>query len=301
MAETTKYLDDLRSLELLDSLTKNLNFNIPNVDFNDSQLKVPEELLKAVQETPSVVEKETITNIDEERFKSSGEHEISGTGSFDLFMETYRKHLVRELKEKRISGADYANAYVQLLGKAMDQAISFELQKDKAKWEGILAQLQAITASCQIYKTKVELAIAQGQALTTKAQYASAVAQLGILDAQYGNTLVQHDTILAQTENIYAQNEHIKVQNDHIKVQNDNIRAQTSKTLEDINLVVKQEAMVTQQTASFKRRDEYNAVKLQADSFTIQKSTDEGTVAPPVFQSAQINTNISKHLSNVGL
>ena len=52
---------------------------------------------------------------------------------------------------------------------------------------------------------------------------------------------------------------------------------------------------------SFKRRDEYNAVKLQADAFTIQKSIDEGTVAPNVFQSAQINTNLSKHLTNVGL
>ena len=34
-ATTTKYLDDVRSLEILESLTKNLNFNIPNVDFND--------------------------------------------------------------------------------------------------------------------------------------------------------------------------------------------------------------------------------------------------------------------------
>ncbi len=273
MAETTKYLDDIRSLELLDSITKNLNFNIPIVDFDDDQLKIPSALQKVIQNTHATVEKETITNIDDERFKSSGEHEISGTGSFDLFMETYKKHLVRELKEKRITGADYATAYVQLLGKAMDQAISFELQKDKARWDGILAQLQAITATCQIYKTKLELAIAQGQALTTKAQYANAVAQLGILDAQYGNALVQRDAIVAQT----------------------------AKTREDINLIIKQQAMVSQQTASFKRRDEYNAVKLQADAFTIQKSTDEGTVAPPVFQSAQINTNISRHLANVGL
>lgn len=280
MAETTKYLDDMRSLEVLDSLTKNLDFSIPDIDFNADVFNIPSELLALLNETPDKVSKEAITAIDEKKYKDSNCHEISGTGTFDLFMSAFQTHLEREFKEKRISGADYATAYTTLLSQAMNFAIQFELQKEKSRWEGVLAQLQAINGAVAVYKAKTELAIAQGQALTTKAQYAGAVAQLGILDAQYGNTLAQHDNILAQ---------------------NDNIRAQTDKTREDINLTVKQEAMVDQQTTSFKRRDEYNAVKLQADAFTIQKSTDEGTVAPTVFQSAAINTNITKHIKNVGL
>lgn len=273
MAETTKYLDDVRSLEVLDSLTKNLNFNIPDVDFDDSSLQIPKELLEALKSAPAMVTRESVTNIDEKTYKESNKHTIQGTGSFDLIMSAYMKHLEREFIEKRIQGADYANAYTQLLGQAMEQAINFELNREKSHWEGIIAQLQAISSVYGMYKAKVELAIAQGQALTTKAQYAGAVAQLGILDAQYGNALAQRDNILAQTD----------------------------KVREDINLTVKQEAMVAQQTTSFKRRDEYNAVKLQADAFTIQKSVDEGTVAPAVFQSAQINTNVAQHLSNVGL
>ena len=272
-ATTTKYLDDVRSLEILESLTKNLNFNIPNVDFNDDAFKIPASLLATLQKEPTVISKEAVTNIDEETYTSSNKHTIQGTGSFDTIMSAYMKHLEREFVEKRIQGADYANAYTQLLGQAMEQAINFELNREKSRWEGILSQVQAITAVANLYKAKVELAIAQGQALTTKAQYANAVAQLGILDAQYGNALAQRDNILAQTD----------------------------KVREDITLTVKQEAMVAQQTTSFKRRDEYNAVKLQADAFTIQKSIDEGTVAPNVFQSAQINTNLSKHLTNVGL
>ena len=270
---TTKYLDDVRSLEILESLTKNLNFNIPNVDFNDDAFKIPASLLATLQKEPTVISKEAVTNIDEETYTSSNKHTIQGTGSFDTIMSAYMKHLEREFVEKRIQGADYANAYTQLLGQAMEQAINFELNREKSRWEGILSQVQAITAVANLYKAKVELAIAQGQALTTKAQYANAVAQLGILDAQYGNALAQKDHIVAQTD----------------------------KVREDITLTVKQEAMVAQQTTSFKRRDEYNAVKLQADAFTIQKSIDEGTVAPNVFQSAQINTNLSKHLTNVGL
>ena len=272
-ATTTKYLDDVRSLEILESLTKNLNFNIPNVDFNDDAFKIPASLLATLQKEPTVISKEAVTNIDEETYTSSNKHTIQGTGSFDTIMSAYMKHLEREFVEKRIQGADYANAYTQLLRQAMEQAINFELNREKSRWEGILSQVQAITAVANLYKAKVELAIAQGQALTTKAQYANAVAQLGILDAQYGNALAQKDHIVAQTD----------------------------KVREDITLTVKQEAMVAQQTTSFKRRDEYNAVKLQADAFTIQKSIDEGTVAPNVFQSAQINTNLSKHLTNVGL
>jgi|GEM_PF-5761934 len=273
MAETTKYLDDMRSLEVLDSLTRNLDFSIPNVDFNEDALKIPPELIEALKDTPQRVSKEAVTDIDFQHYKETNCHEIKGKGTFDLFMEAFQTHLEREFKEKRISGADYANAYTTLIGQAMNFAIQFELQKEKSRWEGILAQLQAINGAYAIYKAKIELAIAQGQALTTKAQYAGAVAQLGILDAQYGNTLAQHD----------------------------NIQAQTDKVREDINLTVKQEGLVAQQTTSFKRRDEYNAVKLQADAFTIQKSTDEGTTAPPIFQSSQINTNISKHIKNVGL
>lgn len=273
MPETTKYLDDVRSLEVLEALTKDLNFNVPEIDLNDDSLKIPPELLEALKKEPSIVSRESVTNIDEEQYKSSNKHTITGTGSFDVFMSAYAKHLEREYAEKRIQGAEYAQVYTQLMGQAMEQALNFELNKEKAHWEGILAQLQAITGACEVYKAKIELALAQVQALTAKAQYANAVAQLGILDAQYGNALAQRDNILAQTD----------------------------KTREDINLTVKQEAMVSQQTVSFKRRDEYNAVKLQADAFTIQKSIDEGTVAPNVFQSAQINTNVSKHLSNVGL
>ena len=307
-ATTTKYLDDVRSLEILESLTKNLNFNIPNVDFNDDAFKIPASLLATLQKEPTVISKEAVTNIDEETYTSSNKHTIQGTGSFDTIMSAYMKHLEREFVEKRIQGADYANAYTQLLRQAMEQAINFELNREKSRWEGILSQVQAITAVANLYKAKVELAIAQGQALTTKAQYANAVAQLGNLDAQYGNALAQRDNTVAQTDNtivqkdnIIAQTSNLVVQKDNIVAQKDNILAQTDKVREDITLTVKQEAMVAQQTTSFKRRDEYNAVKLQADAFTIQKSIDEGTVAPNVFQSAQINTNLSKHLTNVGL
>lgn len=262
----TSYQDDTRSLEVLNNITKGLDFTIPNIDFNDPSLTVPAELLAKLQRDPTTVSRDTITKIDAELFKSSNSHTITGTGTFDLFMDAYQKHLEREFKEKRILGSDYANAYTTLLSKAMDQAIQFELSKDKAYWDGILSQLQAITAICGIYKAKVELAIAQAQALLNKAQYAEEVAKLGVLDAQYGNAI-----------------------------------ANTDKTREEINLVTKQEGLVSQQTTSYKRRDEYSAVKLQADAFSIQKSVDEGTVAPPVFQSSAINNNISKHLANVGL
>lgn len=273
MADTTKYLDDTRSLEVLEALTRGLDFSVPDVDFDDASLQVPKDLLAALQKAPTSVSRESITNIDENLYKSSNKHTIEGTGSFDTFMSAYMKHLEREFVEKRIQGADYATVYTQLISKAMDQAIQFELSKEQSYWQAITSQLAAIQGAWNVYKAKVELAIAKAQALTNKAQYAQVVAQLGILDANYGNALAQHDQILAQT----------------------------AKTREEINYVVKQEALVAQQTVSFKRKDEYNAVKMQADSWVTQKSIDEGLAIPKVFQDDAINSKITQHLANVGL
>ena len=270
---TIKYLDDVRSKEILESITKNVNFQIPDYDLSSWIYELPGNWHDLAHANPTPPSRDTVTNIDKAKYEESKKHTIEGTGSFDVFMDAYQKHLEREVKEKRISEADYTQIYTQLITHAMDQAIQFELNREKARFEGFIAQAQAISSAAAVEKAKIELAMAKAQAETAKAQYASTVAQLGILDAQYGNALVQRDNILAQTEKLH----------------------------EETTLTVKNQALVEQQTTSFKRRDEYNAVKLQSDAYTIQKSVDEGTVAPTVFQSAQINNAITKHLSNVGL
>lgn len=354
---TTKYLDDTRSLEVLESLTKGLNFEVPDVDFDDASLQVPKDLLLALQKAPTTITRESITDIDQQLYKSSGSHTIEGTGSFDIFMDAYAKHLEREFKEKRIQGAEYASVYTQLISKAMDQAIQFELSKEQSYWQGITSQLAAIQGAWAVYKAKVELAIAKAQALTSKAQYANTVAQLGILDANYGNTLAQHDQITSETAHVKAQTGQVDYQNKQITAQteltnaqttqvpiqsaqiqaqtklvtaqtgqvdhqnkqidaqtglvtaqtgqvahqNDQIDAQTAKTREEINYVIKQEALVVQQTTSTKRRDEYNAIKLQSDAYTIQKSIDEGTIAPNLFTNGKIDEKLGNHFNNLGI
>lgn len=270
---TIKYLDDVRSKELLENITKNVNFNIPDVDLNSWVFSLPGNWHDLAHAEPNPPSRDSVTNIDKQKYEQSKQHTIEGTGSFDVFMDAYQRHLEREVAEKRISGADYTKVYTELIAHAMDQAIQFELNREKARFEGFIAQAQAISSAAAVEKAKIELAMAKAQAETAKAQYAATVAQLGILDANYGNALVQRDNILAQTEKLH----------------------------EETTLTVKNQALVEQQTTSFKRRDEYNAVKLQSDAYTIQKSVDEGTVAPTVFQSAQINNAITKHLSNVGL
>ena len=82
MAETTKYLDDIRSLEVLDSLTKKLDFSIPTIDFDDANLQIPAGLLSALQDAPQRVRKEAITRIDDGLYKASGSHTLEGTGQY---------------------------------------------------------------------------------------------------------------------------------------------------------------------------------------------------------------------------
>lgn len=58
---------------------------------------------------------------------------VDGTGSFDKMAVSMTAHLEKEYDAGRITGADYANAYISGLNAAMAQAVAFELQRTIAQ------------------------------------------------------------------------------------------------------------------------------------------------------------------------
>ena len=56
--------------------------------------------------------------------------EVTGTGIFDIFMDTATKHLTAQLDAGRIRGEDYATAYMQVYSVTLQAALQAWLQKD---------------------------------------------------------------------------------------------------------------------------------------------------------------------------
>lgn len=66
-----------------------------------------------------------LTNATAETFKS-------GTGAFDVLMQTATLHINNEYEDGRISGTDYANVYLGSLQTVLAQAVQFILQEQEA-------------------------------------------------------------------------------------------------------------------------------------------------------------------------
>ena len=77
--------------------------------------------------------------------------EVTGTGIFDIFMDTATKHLTAQLDAGRIRGEDYATAYMQVYSVTLQAALQAWLQKDL-----IEAQIASEKAKGKLYNRQIE-------------------------------------------------------------------------------------------------------------------------------------------------
>lgn len=122
---------------------------------------------------------------------------IDGTGAFDVFMSAMDKHLEREFKGNRITGSQYAEAYVQISTQVISQAAQFVLQKDQAKWAAVTAQMQARIVEIQATQALIELE-------KTKIEATKATFEMNLVAAQYGLTKMQIASEEARHDDITA-------------------------------------------------------------------------------------------------
>ena len=254
------YQGDVLAKQLLDSLTANLDFSIPNIDINNPNFTIPPEL---VEEWLKAIPKLTL---DDYTTKT-----VDGTGAFDVMMTSIKKHLQDEWNSGRITGAEYTNAYIQLTQAALQTSLQYLLGKDQAYWNAIQAQIGAITANINSVTAKVQLAIAQAQAHQNKAQYALTTLQLATEDAKFAVTKEQHEQVRAQTLDTRFDGENVN------------------------GSIGKQKELYTQQIDSYKKDAELKAAKVFSDAWSVQKSLDDGITPPESFQ----EENIEKVLKTI--
>lgn len=172
--------DDL-SNALFENLTDEVNWEIPNIDLDGPLYNLGETTTNPLYAAVSRVGLDELTS-----------REIGGTGVFDALMDTYSKHIKIEHEKGRITGTEYAQAYVSLVSNAMSQSIQFLLGKDQAYWQALLVQAQtkaaeisAIQALVQLEQLKAEYRMATIGVEKSKADFALTKMQLATEDVKY--------------------------------------------------------------------------------------------------------------------
>ena len=114
---------------------------------------------------------------------------LAGNGIFDTWMRALGAHLKREYAEQRITGDEYAKAYIALMNNLLNAAVGFLTQdaqlamaQEKLKYE-----LQLLDA--QVKLADKELALKDKELAIKEKQVALAEAQLKAAEAQYKDTV----------------------------------------------------------------------------------------------------------------
>ena len=310
---------------LFQTLTAGVSFEIPQIDVTGPSFQIPggmdSELYKEV--TRIANSELTTTTLD-------------GTGTFDVLMRGFKAHLKEEYNQSRITGAEYTKAYTALVESAMAQGVQFLLGKDASFWQAMSAQIQAITAKLQLETARVRHTTAQLEALNQEATFALTKMRLANENMQYCIGKFNHEQMLpaqktgqdiANRTAVYNLDmimplqkvglEHsnsialfnlqtmLPPQYELLVEQTEVQRAQTLDIRSDgitvVGAVGKQKDLYSQQIKSFQRDSELKAAKLFADAWTVQKTVDEGFVAPANFQNPSLDSVLGHIKTNNNL
>jgi hypothetical protein len=253
---------DIEANALFTTLVAGSEFILPEVDLSGTEFQMPGGVLNSLYIDIPRLDNNSLTT-----------KEPDGTGTFDWLMKSIKNHLQEEYQKGRITGADYTTAYVSLTQAAMSSAVTYLVQKDQAYWASVNGQFAAINAKVALETAKMGYAVQRAQAYTHQANYALTKLKLSNESQGYCNLQAQLIVIQEQGE-----------------VQ----RAQTSDTRSAgatvAGVLGKQKALIDQQITSYQRDAETKAAKIFADGWVVQKTVDEGLIAPDALTNASVNT-----------
>jgi len=234
---------------------------------------------------------------------------LEGTGIFDVLMRANKEHLDSEFKQGRIKGPEYATVYLGSLTQVMQTALNFLLAKEKTSFEAdmLVAQtalvlqqrLNAVTEGANLLK---QGSLLEKQALQITQQTALTLQQT--LNAEVENEVLTATKCKLQAEFDVLQSTNLKVQ------QETNLLAQKVATekaqtqelgVDDNSVVGKQKALYGAQTSGFNRDAEQKAADILVKTWSVRRTTDEGTQANSTNQldDATVGRMVSKLLSGV--
>ena len=245
-----RYNDEVISIDMYNSLVNGLNITIPSYDFTNPKYNIPSNLLTALDTLPDKV-------FDNMSIDELTECKLNGNGVYDKLITTARIHLKEEMDKGRITGAEYTNAYTQIVVSSMQQSVAFVTQMHQLKQSSIVsyyktlvdmvqAKISAVTSLIQLELQKIntQLSIAQAaaQVATNKAQFAHTVSQLGQADASYGLT---HEQIASTHEQAALTHEQAASTHEQIAL----TQQQIALANEEVDLTHQKVALTQQQIA----------------------------------------------------
>ncbi|ESX17532.1 hypothetical protein X766_15850 [Mesorhizobium sp. LSJC255A00] len=293
MTATASGADGLANT-LLTSLLAGKNFTVPNIAITGGLFDQPPASGQLYADVDKITVDDLTTGI------------VGGTGVFDKIMSSLVAHLKVEYQNNRISGAEYTKAYIGVVAAALQTSSQFLLAKDQAYWQALLVQAQARSAEVELVTARVNLETARIVAAKTQFEAATAEANYGLTkikisteDATYANLTKQGVGIDYTNANILPKQ--LALLSEQIEVQ----RAQTLNNRTDgatiTGSIGKQKDLYTQQITSYQRDAETKFVKMFSDAWTVQKTIDEGLVAPTQFTNANVDAILSKLKTNLSL
>lgn len=203
------------------------------------------------------------------------EKSLTGTGSFDVLMAAMVPHLEKEFTAGRIRGPEYSTVYLGALQQTMQTALAFLLQKRKNDLEAQLVEKQIELVTQQTANAVLEGTVLVAQECKLRAEYDLTVANI---------TKTAQETILL-TQKVATE----KAQTQSVGVDEDSV-------------VGKQKALYAAQTKGFTDDAINKATKAVLDTWSVRRTTDEGTVADDTnkLSDANIGAFVQKLKDSIG-
>lgn len=261
---------------LLAALTAGKSFDLPIVDLNSPEFKVP-------ADDPSLAKPNQLANSD----LTTGK--VGGNGTFDELMNSIRAHLVKEYEANRITGPEFTKAYIAMTQSALGGAVQYLLGRDQSYWAAISAEMQVKIAKTQLTTERVKLEIAKAELQSKRYEALNQEAGYALIKMKLSTESMQYCLAKFNLDHMAP------VQLAAAREQTESVRAQTMDTRTDgatpiTGLMGKQKDLYNQQIVSYQRDAEVKATKLFTDAWITQKTIDEGLIPPNAFNNSSLET-----------
>ena len=250
---------------------------------------------------------------------------VSGDGIFDIWMRSLGAHLKREYAEQRITGDEYAKAYISLMNNLLNTAVGFITQdaqlamsQEQMRHDITISDAQLLMAQTKLTHdieiSDAQLVIEQDKLShdikITDAQLVMAQTKLGhetqLLDAQVENLSAQ--VSLANKE-LVLKDKDLALKEKQVALAEAQIKAaevQYKDTVDGLpvgGVLGKQMKVYDAQAKGFKDNALQAATKIMVDTWNIRRQTEESlqTTADSKLYDGNIGNAIAEMFESVSI
>ena len=250
---------------------------------------------------------------------------VTGNGIFDIWMRTLGAHLKREYAEQRITGDEYAKAYISLMNNLLNTAVGFLTQdaqlamsQEQMRHDITISDAQLLMAQTKLTH---DIAISDAQLVIEQDKLSH---DIEITDAQLvmAQTKLGHETQLldAQVENLSAQvslaNKELILKDKDLALKEKQValaeaqlkaaEAQYKDTVDGLpvgGVLGKQMKVYDAQAKGFKDNALQAATKIMVDTWNIRRQTEESlqTTADSKLYDGNIGNAIAEMFESVSI